>query len=95
MPDIDIKRRHGLTRGGAKKKVESLARSLQREMHGGAWSWTGEAVLEGTATGLKKGRITVTAKLIRIELDLAFYVPSAPVKRKVLERLDIDFPEPG
>ena len=94
MADIDIKRKHDLSRDEAKKKVEALARALKRELSDGEWTWVDKYVLEGTATGLKMGRITVAAKFIHVELDLAFYLPAALVRQKVLDRLDLDFPEP-
>jgi hypothetical protein len=94
MHDIDIKRKHDFSRDEAKKKVEGLAQGLRHEMNDGTWTWVGKYVLEGTATGLKMGRITVAAKSIHVELDLAFYLPAARVRQKVLDRLELDFPEP-
>jgi putative polyhydroxyalkanoate system protein len=92
MATIDVKRSHSLAKDEAKKRAEDLAKSMQEKFNLD-WKWSGDTILfdavKGAAKGTK-GKVDVTDKDVRVQIDLPFLlrVMKGTVESKVNEKLD-------
>ncbi|AKT38056.1 polyhydroxyalkanoic acid system family protein [Chondromyces crocatus] len=92
MATIDIRRQHTLSKDDAKARAEQLIRGMEEKL-GIRWKWAGENIEfeapEGAAKGAK-GKVTLSASEIRVEIDLPFLLRpmKGMVESKVNERLD-------
>jgi putative polyhydroxyalkanoate system protein len=92
MATIDIKRSHTLTLEVAKQRAEELAKSMGERLEL-EWKWEGDTIHfhapKGAAKGTK-GEVAVTAKEVRVSVDLPFMlrVMKGTIEDKVNEKLD-------
>jgi putative polyhydroxyalkanoate system protein len=92
MATIDITRAHALPMDEAKKRAEEFARTMQTRFDL-QWHWAGDAIRfdapSGAAKGTK-GEVAVTAKDVRVQIDLPFLLRAikGTIESKVNEKLD-------
>ena len=92
MSTIDISRSHNLPIDAAKEKAEELAKSMQTKL-GLTWAWSGDSIKfeapSGAAKGTK-GEVVVTAKLVRVAVDLPFLLRmlKGSIEDKINEKLN-------
>ncbi len=92
MASIDISRSHALGLDVAKQRAEQLAKDLEGKL-GIKWSWEGDNIRFKAESGAAKGTsgsVIVTAKQVRVEVDLPFLLKAmkGTIAGKVEERLD-------
>ena len=91
MSTIDVTRGHTLPLDEAKKRAEDLAKSLEAKFTL-KWHWDGDTIRfdapSGAAKGTK-GEVAVTAKDVRVQIDLPFLLKmlKGTVESKVNEKL--------
>lgn len=92
MATIDISRSHSLPIDAAKQKAEELAKSMETKL-GLTWEWSGDSIKfhapGGVAKGTK-GEVVVTAKEVRVVVDLPFLlrVMKGSIEEKINEKLN-------
>jgi putative polyhydroxyalkanoate system protein len=92
MATIDITRAHALPMDEAKKRAEEFAKTMQTRFDL-KWHWAGDAIRfdapSGAAKGTK-GEVAVTAKDVRVQIDLPFLLRAikGTIESKVNEKLD-------
>ncbi len=92
MAAIEINRAHELGLDVAKQRAEQLAKDLEGKL-GIKWSWEGDDIRFKAESGAAKGvsgAVKVTAKQVRVEVDLPFLLKAmkGSIAGKVEEKLD-------
>jgi putative polyhydroxyalkanoate system protein len=91
MATIDVRRSHSLPKEEARKRAETLAKSMQQRFEL-EWQWQGNRIVfeapRGSAKGTK-GTVDVTDNEVRVQIDLPFLmrVFKGAVENKVNEKL--------
>ncbi|WP_394849438.1 polyhydroxyalkanoic acid system family protein [Pendulispora brunnea] len=91
MATIDIARPHALTKEEAKKRAEELAKGMQEKL-GIVWNWVGDAIefnVPGGAAKGAKGKVGVSDREVRVEVDLPFMLKmmKGTIEEKIQEKL--------
>ena len=92
MATIDVVRAHNLSKEEARRRAEDLARSMQERFELN-WAWEGDVIRfdapKGAAKGTK-GKVSVGAAEVRVEIDLPFLlkVLKGKIESKVNEKLN-------
>ncbi len=92
MATIDLSRAHTLPLDEAKKKAEDIARSMEAKF-AIQWRWEGANITFDTPSGAAKGvkgKLAVSDKQVRIEIDLPFLLRAikGTIEDRVKEKLD-------
>jgi putative polyhydroxyalkanoate system protein len=92
MATIDIRRSHTLDKEDAKKRAETLAKSMEEKL-GIRWQWAGDNITFDAPSGAAKGatgKVTVDTTQVRVEVDLPFLLRAVKgmVEGKINEKLD-------
>jgi len=91
MATIDIARPHALTKEEAKKRAEDLAKNMQEKL-GIVWNWVGDIIEFKAPSGAAKGaegKVHVTDREVRVELDLPFMLKmmKGTIETRIQEKL--------
>ncbi len=92
MATIDIKRSHNLGVDEAKKRAETLAKSMEAQL-GIRWSWEGNKIKFDAPSGAAKGAtgiVSVDGSAVRVEVDLPFLLRAVKgtVEGKINQKLN-------
>ena len=92
MATIDIRRAHTLDKDEAKRRAETLARSLEDKL-GIRWRWEGDVIRFDAPSGAAKGAsgaVRVEPKEVRVEIDLPFLLRAVKgtIEAKVNKKLE-------
>jgi putative polyhydroxyalkanoate system protein len=91
MSTIDVRRSHTLPKEEARKRAETLAKSMQSRFEL-EWHWDGDRILFEAARGAAKGTrgsVEVSDSEVRVQIDLPLLlrVMKGTVESKVSEKL--------
>jgi putative polyhydroxyalkanoate system protein len=92
MATIDIRRSHTLDKDEARRRAETLAKSMEDRI-GIRWHWDGDQIRFDAPSGIAKGStgaVHVDPKAVRVEVDLPFLLRAVKgkVESKINEKLD-------
>jgi putative polyhydroxyalkanoate system protein len=92
MATIDLSKAHTLPLDEARKKAEDIARSMEAKFSI-QWRWDGPNIVFDTPSGAAKGvkgKLAVSEKQVRIEIDLPFLLRAikGTIEDRVKEKLD-------
>ena len=92
MATIEIKRAHTLGVDEAKKRAESLAKSMEAQL-GIRWSWEGNKIRFDAPSGAAKGAsgtVSVDASAVNVEVDLPFLLRAVKgtIEGKINQKLN-------
>jgi putative polyhydroxyalkanoate system protein len=92
MATIDISRSHDLDKEEARRRAETLAKSMEDKL-GIRWRWEGDKIRFEAPSGAAKGTtgtVHVDPKDVRVEVDLPFLLRAVKgtVESKINQKLD-------
>jgi putative polyhydroxyalkanoate system protein len=92
MATIDISRSHDLDRDEARRRAETLAKSMQDRL-GIRWHWEGDKIRFDAPSGAAKGAsgtVHVDPRDVRVEVDLPLLLRAikGTVESKINQKLD-------
>jgi putative polyhydroxyalkanoate system protein len=92
MSTIDISRAHSLDKEEARRRAETLARTLEDKL-GIRWNWDGDRIrfhAPGGAAKGSSGTVSVDPKTVRVEVDLPFLLRAikGTIEGKINKNLD-------
>jgi putative polyhydroxyalkanoate system protein len=92
MATIDISRAHTLDKDEARRRAETLAKSMEDKL-GIRWRWEGDKIRFDAPGGAAKGTtgtVHVDPKDVRVEVDLPFLLRAVKgaVESKINQKLD-------